>query len=481
MARKTTLSAKSLEALGPERLAQLLMEISQGQPVFKRKLRMALAASQGGETLIRSVRKRLRELGRGESYIDWHKAKAFRAEIDGLRRVIFDDVGRTHPAEGVDLLWGFLGIASTCYNRCDDSHGYLSDTFAQAREDMGILARQTKLDAQILSQRIFKSYQDNGYGQYDRLISILAPSLEDDGLDVLRGLFMAWQAELKPATNDRWDSKNFSAQIALQEIADAQGDVKAYSEQYSLEQQRRPKIAAEIAMRYLSANNPQEALQVLDGVDDLPDLAKDMLSNFRCDLSWHNARIAALEAMKEREAAQALRWEVFQASLDSTILKDYLGRMSGFDDVKAEEQALEHAVAYSQVHRALYFLISWPPEGAGHKPSKTLALDRAATLVKTRFTELDGRYYELIAPAASVLEDRHFLASCLLHRTQIDFALNNGRSSRYKHAARHLMACVSLDDAIDDYGLHTPHKDYLEDLRKRHGRKTSFWAHFEGD
>lgn len=94
MVRKTALSAKSLEALGPERLAQLLMEFSKSKPALKRQLRMALAARKGGATMIASVSKRLGELGRSQSFIDWNKAKAFTAEIEDLRRIIFEDVGK---------------------------------------------------------------------------------------------------------------------------------------------------------------------------------------------------------------------------------------------------------------------------------------------------------------------------------------------------------------------------------------------------
>ncbi len=42
MASKSTLNAKNLEALGAERLAQLLIEISTGDAAAKRKLRLAL-------------------------------------------------------------------------------------------------------------------------------------------------------------------------------------------------------------------------------------------------------------------------------------------------------------------------------------------------------------------------------------------------------------------------------------------------------
>jgi hypothetical protein len=478
MARKTTLNVKSLEALGPERLARLLMDISKGKPALKRQLRMALAASKGGKTLIASVRKRLGELGRSKSFIDWNKAKAFTAEIDELRRMIFEEVGRDHPAEAIDLLWDFLGIAASCYERCDDSNGYMSDVFHEASGNMGLLAVAAQLDAQLLSQRLFSAYLDNGYGQYDYLISILAPSLGKDGLLHLRALFADWQASLKTNKNKQRDSKSYYAQIAIQEIADALGDVQAFRDQYSPELQKRPDIAADIAVRYLTGKQPQAAMQVLDDVDEVPDLAQEVASGRRCDLSWHKARIAALDALDKGDEAQALRWDVFLATLNADILKAHLDRMTGFEDIAAEEVALEHAVSYPHIYRALHFLISWRDKEVGYKPSKALALDRAATLIKSRYEEIDGRHYELLAPAASVLEARHSLASCLLHRSQIDFALNNARSTRYKHAARHLRACDSLNDSIDDYGHYTPHTEYLANLKDQHGRKTSFWDHY---
>ena len=46
MASKTTLNAKNIEALGVERLANLLIEISTGDAAIKRRLRMELAGNQ---------------------------------------------------------------------------------------------------------------------------------------------------------------------------------------------------------------------------------------------------------------------------------------------------------------------------------------------------------------------------------------------------------------------------------------------------
>jgi hypothetical protein len=58
----------------------------------------------------------------------------------------------------------------------------------------------------------------------------------------------------------------------------------------------------------------------------------------------------------------------------------------------------------------------------------------------------------------------------------IDFSLTNGRSSRYKHAARHLLECSSLSSTIENFGAFEAHDAYEARLRREHGKKTSFWS-----
>ena len=57
----------------------------------------------------------------------------------------------------------------------------------------------------------------------------------------------------------------------------------------------------------------------------------------------------------------------------------------------------------------------------------------------------------------------------------VDFALSQGRSTRYKHAARHLLECSSLSSAIQDFGTYETHEAYEARLRREHDRKRSFW------
>jgi hypothetical protein len=96
--------------------------------------------------------------------------------------------------------------------------------------------------------------------------------------------------------------------------------------------------------------------------------------------------------------------------------------------------------------------------------------------VLQRFDELDGDHYEILTPAADALAGKYPLAATLMLRAMIDFTLRNNRSSRYRHAARHLLDCSSLASAIEEFGRFEPHDVYQDRLRGEHRRKSSFWS-----
>jgi hypothetical protein len=178
---------------------------------------------------------------------------------------------------------------------------------------------------------------------------------------------------------------------------------------------------------------------------------------------WTDARIATLDALKRADEAQALRKTMFQTQLSLAHLRAYLDRLPDFEDVEAEAQALDVVAGHSNVHAALVFLVQWP------------AHERAARMVRSRIKEIDGDRYELLDPAASVLEGKQPLAAVLLRRALIEFTLQKGRATRYKHAARHVHEIDSLNAQIKDYAGFETHDQFMARLRKMHPRKTGFW------
>jgi hypothetical protein len=474
MTAKTTLNAKNLEALGAQRLAELLIEISTGSAAHKRRLRLELAGHQSSAEVARQVRKRLSSIARAKTFINWRKVKATKTDLETQRRIIVETIAPDDPAEAFELIWQFLAIADPLFERSDDGSGSLIQSFHQAVTDAGIIAKAAKIGVGVLAEKVFKALQDNAYGQFDGLITAMAPALGNQGLERLKMSFLTWSKEAieKPAKKDRrvigWSSagaiyeddvyesgKDLTIRIALQEIADTRNDVDAYIAQQPEKTRSAPRVATDIANRLISAGRAEEALNTLDRVEvkgwaDVP-------------FEWEQARIEALEALAHHQEAQDFRWRCFERSLNDEHLRAYLRRLPDFDDAEAEEKAFAFVQAFPDANRALAFFLRWasPVE--------------AAKLVTKRATELDGDLYEVMTAAAEMLSARHPMAASLVLRSMIDFTLESGRSSRYKHAVRHLAECKSLATRIEDFGDFRPHEAYVMDLKHAHGRKSGFW------
>ena len=54
--------------------------------------------------------------------------------------------------------------------------------------------------------------------------------------------------------------------------------------------------------------------------------------------------------------------------------------------------------------------------------------------------------------------------------------LDGTKAKRYRHAARHLRECRTLEPGIGDHGGFETHEAFVARLRTRRGRKTGFWS-----
>lgn len=474
MASGKALNAANLEALGTARLAQLLLEISSGDAVAKRRLRLALAGNAGSAEAAREVAKRLASLSRAKGFVDWQKIRPLAADLEAQRRAILDLIAPTDPCEAFELIWRLVACAESVFARSDDGSGRLAAIFHNAARDLGPLAQAAALDPADLAGRAFRALRGDSYGEWEELVSILAPQLGSPGLRVLRRLMETWQAEpvaILPERDRRvigWSSsgkiyedelqtshRRRVAAFVLQQIADTSGDVDGYIAQFDDTSRAAPAIAAGIAQRLLKAGRPQEAWDALEAVE--PGKGDWVM------LEWEQARVDTFEALGQSEQAQAFRWQRFLATLNAVHLRAYLRKLPDFEDLEVEERALAHVLDYSDVHQALAFLVGWPN------------LQLASQLVLARTKEVNGDLYELLSPAADKLDDKHPLASTLLRRAMIDFTLGAARSSRYKHAARHLNECANLAPCVASSPDAPDHTAYEQALRAVHGRKAAFW------
>ncbi len=473
MPSETTLNATNLAALGAERLAELLLDVTAGDAAAKRRLRLELA-SRGGGDVASEIRKRLVSIAKSRSFVDWRKVKELARDLETQREAIAAHVAARSPGGAFDLLWRMLEMAPSIYERCDDSNGAIGSVIEAARDDLGAVAAQAGQPVGALADRVFAAVCANDYGQFDELISLTAQALGPDGLNRLKAKFEELAANTPigaggerrvvglstrgPIYQNDYERGRHARLVrsALTEIADALGDVDGFAGRYSNEERANPVIAAAIAERLLAADRASEALATLDGAAD----------GFRQGghwPDWQRVRIEVLDALGQSGDAQDERWQAFERCLDAGYLRAHLKRLPDFDDIEAEERALGFVSRFASFHQALAFLIDWP------------ALDRAAGLIMARTDELDGDHYWLLTPAADALEQRHPLAATLVLRAMIDLSLDAAKYKRYGHAARHLQTCEHLARRIDDFAGHPRHAEYVADLRRRHARKSGFW------
>ena len=256
---------------------------------------------------------------------------------------------------------------------------------------------------------------------------------------------------------------------ALQDLADGEGDVDAYIALVPDAARLRPVAAAEIGRRLLNAGRAKEAVAALEAATPAKRTGRSDLADLEGpgwegpDAEWQSTYLDALDATGQAEHAQRLRWAAFEERLSVQRLRSYLKALPDFDDVLAEERAMEYALRFPDFTTALYFFHAWP----AHRQAAQLIVDRQA--------EINGNLYWLLDPAARWLEGAHPLAATLLRRALIEDTLDGAKSTRYRHAARHLAECASLAPVIDDFGRFETHEAFVARLRTRHGRKSGFW------
>ncbi|MEE9272181.1 MAG: hypothetical protein V3U57_02755 [Robiginitomaculum sp.] len=467
---KKTLNAENLANLGAERLAGLLMEICESHADTKRRLKLELAHAAGPQHLIREVRKRLKTIAKAKGFIDWAKRKAFISDLEIQLDMITDRITKDEPREAFDLLWQFMELAGSVYERVDDSYGYYGDIFRYAITRFEDFQSDTIADPQSLALRVFKALEKNDYGEFDDLIIHISPALGKIGLQALKEIVLEYQKTLTPDApvvanhlghtpnpSDLAFRKSSLISRCLKDIADQQGDIDGYLAQFNQEELLNPNFVAEAANRLLSVDRNQEALDMLVSA-----------SRSRIGLcvppQWDEAYGAALKALGKVEALQHFRWARFESTLSARYLREHLNELDDFDDVEREEQAKAVAMQHPNIHTALGFFLEWPD------------LRLASQLVLQRSIDLNGDRYGVLSPSADQLQGSSPLAAALVRRAMILYNLENKKTSRYGHTARHLLECQSADSVITDYGQFQSHSDFEEQLKANHGRKTSFWS-----
>ncbi len=167
--------------------------------------------------------------------------------------------------------------------------------------------------------------------------------------------------------------------------------------------------------------------------------------------------------MGRADEAQLCRLSGYHQTLDADLLRQYLKRLPDFDDIEAEDAALDFARQSPDADAALGFLLRWP------------SLERAASLVMERSAQITSDDDDLLLMGAARLGPRYPLAAIVLLRKLINAILMQSRSRDYARAAEYLSDAEHLSAHIDDFAGFEPHKAYVAKLHANFRHRQDFW------
>lgn len=449
------MTLEAIEALGPARLARLVLAQAERDAVFARAVRMELTAKNDSGALAHEIDKRLKTIRRSRGFVEWDKVGPLARELDQLRETILGPLAETSLSEAIGSMKLLLSLAEPVFERSDDSSGSLGAVFRQGGEDLGRLWAQADApNVEQLAGAILMLIEGDGYGVFDELPDAASPALGQEGRAALRRMLLERQAEKTGPERRQFDYKVGGL---LPKLADLDGDVNAYIATVDPER-RNPLLNAQVAARLIAHGRADEALDWIDAPVERSHNEREL-----ADL-----KLRAFETLGRRDDAQAQRKAIFDRWLEGQALRDWLKALPDFEDFDAERQALEQAMTYDRATSALAFLVAWPD------------LKRAGRLVRERLEELEARAYDVLRPSAEALAQADPGGATLLYRRLVSGVLDRASSKYYPYAARDFAAATALADRIAGDASIMPHDDWLADLRKAHGRKIGFWNQVAG-
>ncbi len=329
-------SPENLARLGAERLAGILVEAAETRPDLKRRLRMELAAEQGADHLALEIDRRLASLETSRGKISWRRRATFVADLEGLRALIAERLASLDRAQALARLWQFMDLARRLGVRVRDRDGTLGEVFVRAAGDIGVLLADMA-DATSAGALVEAAARDPA-GWTDWLPVVLEPVPPAFATDTLR--LIANRGGATPG----W-------LILARQAADAAADADAFQATFTSAALLTPAVAAEVAQRLLAAGRIAEAGGVLQAA---------VSRGPEADVAWEGAWIDYLERSNQADAAQAARWASFERTLSVERARAFASRLTGFQDVEAENRAFAHAAAHPDFQPALQFLMDWP-------------------------------------------------------------------------------------------------------------------------
>jgi hypothetical protein len=397
----------------------------------------------------KELKSRLSALKRSRRFVRWGESATLARELRELLQQIEAQV--VDAKAGCTLVADFYTTDRSVFGRCDDSSGHVGDVY---RYDVSYAKRCT--DKSWLAKLLLKTSLKDDYGVRDALVKSAVDFLPPEQL---RWLIDQYQ-QLAAEETEEFQRRHWFYQV--ESLARQLKDAPLFEQTRRAAWGDDPGTAAcvDIARVYLECGEEQTALDWLERIpagESFQQQERDELLLAIYDRQGdkqRQAEVARRSFRRQRSRSGFERWIEIVGDDQRTDLLDQEVRI-----------ILDSPLLSLTDAAFLTAMEQW---------------DAAESYLQARAEQLDGDHYQFLLPLAETFESlARPLTASLLYRALLDSILRRARTTTYGHGARYLCKLDLLAQTVNDWRDIEPHAVYVEHLRRKHGRKTSFWSQYE--
>ena len=465
MPSKTSLTTLGsfIRGQNADTLASILIELAEEhQAVHDRLVRLQL--SNHPKMLAATFRKTLTTWKRSTKFIDYSQASDFGRELEAWLGQVERELLPQDPVEALALAEAFIQTDEVLFNRADDSGGAIGDAMRAGCLLWLRAASMCESPADAWPDRVAALVAADQYGGREELLRRADLLLSEAAM---RRLVASCEAQLDdaialpPAANKgvNWPAAQASAALSLlsEALRDPEVLVRAVLRRSPVPN---PVQKANLVKAFLRYDRPDGALPWLEGSWEHLESTREHL------------RAQALTMLGRTGEASVVRQSIFEASLAVGDLHAWLDLLSLPEQAHAIERARQLAAAHTDpVVVALLML------DIGDDAAAEAALASAPAAIQ-------GRDYATLVPLAGALERKGlWTGATAVYRALLIAILDRAYSPAYRHAATYWATLLALALALKCTRLMPlePPDEFEARIRNQHKRKTSFWAHVNGE
>jgi len=402
----------------------------------------------------KELKSRLSALKRSRRFVRWGESATLARELRELLQQIEAQV--VDAKAGCTLVADFYTTDRSVFGRCDDSSGHVGDVYRYDACELFVSYAKRCTDKSWLAKLLLKTSLKDDYGVRDALVKSAVDFLPPEQL---RWLIDQYQ-QLAAEETEEFQRRHWFYQV--ESLARQLKDAPLFEQTRRAAWGDDPGTAAcvDIARVYLECGEEQTALDWLERIpagESFQQQERDELLLAIYDRQGdkqRQAEVARRSFRRQRSRSGFERWIEIVGDDQRTDLLDQEVRI-----------ILDSPLLSLTDAAFLTAMEQW---------------DAAESYLQARAEQLDGDHYQFLLPLAETFESlARPLTASLLYRALLDSILRRARTTTYGHGARYLCNLDLLAQTVNDWRDIEPHAVYVEHLRRKHGRKTSFWSQYE--